>query len=55
MQGHIICDGCYNHLLSTREEKKKYLCATCKRKKYCGRPVLLEQVLGLLDAEVIID
>ena len=29
-------------------------CVTCKGGKYCGRPVVLEQVLGLLDDKVVI-
>ena len=55
IQGHIICDDCHSHLLNTRKGKKKDLCVTCKVEKYCGRPVVLEQVLGLQEAGIVID
>ena len=60
-QGHIICQDCYNHLLNTlntrttRSGQKQALCVTCKGEKYCGRPVVLEQVLGLQDDKILIE
>ena len=30
-------------------------CVTCKGGKYCGRPTVLEQVLGLQDDGIVID
>ena len=53
-QGHIICDDCYYALEQKEDRKaketnaKKILCVTCKT-EYCGRPTILEKVLGLLD------
>ena len=55
IQGHIICDDCYDHLLNTRKGKSKKACVTCKGENYCGRPVVLEQVLGLQDDGIVID
>ena len=52
-QGHIICEDCYQHLKRTVEEDKKILCVTCKM-EYCGRPTVLEKVMGLLDINTTI-
>ena len=52
MQGHVICDNCYDHLKTTASSNNKDRCVTC-RTKYCGRPSELEKVLGLLDDVVI--
>ena len=57
-QGHIICEDCFQHLKNsggTRRTRKakKILCVTCK-KEYCGRPSLLEKVLGLHDTNTTI-
>ena len=52
MQGHVICDNCYDHLKTTASSNNKDRCVTC-RTKYCGRPSELEKVLGLLEDVVI--
>ena len=49
-QGHIICKDCYNAL---KKKKEQVLCVTCKV-EYCGRPTVLEKVLGLLDTNTTI-
>ena len=54
IQGHIICDDCLAHLLNTRKVDIKDRCVTCN-KNYSGRPTVLENVLGLLDAQIVID
>ena len=55
VQGHIICDDCHHHLQVTANKKRKNLCVTCRSENYCGRPTVLERILGLLDDGVIID
>ena len=51
-QGHIICDDCYNAL---KQKKDKILCVTIAcNTEYCGRPTVLEKVLGLLDTNITI-
>ena len=61
-QGHIICDDCFNDLKKKKEKdvntgktnSKEILCVTCKT-EYCGRPTVLEKVLGLLDTTITVD
>ena len=52
IQGHIICDDCHLQLQTTAAGVNKELCVTCRCEKYCGRPTVLESVLGLLDNNV---
>ena len=58
-QGHIICDDCYSALKKKEDRNaketnaKKILCVTCNT-EYCGRPTVLEKVLGLLDTNTTI-
>ena len=54
IQGHVICDDCYGHLLNT--SRREVLCVTCGAGKYLvSRPVVLERVLGLLDEQILIE
>ena len=54
IQGHVICDNCYDHLKTTASSYNRDRCVTC-RTKYCGRPSELEKVLGLQDEVVVCD
>lgn len=53
-QGHIICDDCFIHLNITASESNKELCVNCKS-QYCGRPVVLEELLDLMESSLVID
>jgi len=44
-KGHIICDSCYLKVKTDKKTKKR--CITCKTENYCGRPAVLERILGL--------
>jgi len=51
-KGHIICDDCHLQLQTSAAGVNKKLCVTCRCEKYCGRPSVLESVLGLLDNNI---
>lgn len=52
LNGHIICEGCYQHLGITATKDR--LCITCNS-NYIGRPRVLEQILDLVKPNIVID